>query len=199
MSKNSDFAQVPTRAQIPNTDDELLRAYSALNSLSLVDRKIVFRQACPKEKSNLWKLHLALSMIKRPGLTEQQQAVVLEAMSFASAEVFELRGKDLASKTEIEIALQALTSRAMQIFSKEEGAQIFSQLGGSAGSSPEMNASLPRSLVKTAHGSSRATCGCSHSSDWCWIVCSGGVGCEHTDDGCGTLWRYACDGQCWEY
>lgn len=191
------FAHVP--AQIPNTDDDLLQTYSVLNSLSLVERKIVFRQASPKGKSNLWKLHLALSLIKHPGFTEDQQRVILEAISFASAEVFEPRGKDFASKTKIEVPLHALSSRAVRIFSPDEGAEIFAQLGGSAGSSTEINAFLPRGLVKTAHALPIPDCDCSHSSDWCtWTVCSGNI-CNRSRGGCGFLWWYDCDGICYRY
>jgi hypothetical protein len=44
-----------------------------------------------------------------------------------------------------------------------------------------------------------ADCGCSVGSSWnvsCSDDCAGGKGCSTTEDGCGFLGFYACDGGC---
>jgi hypothetical protein len=190
------FAQIPT--QVLQGDDELLQTYSALKALSMAERKMMFRNAPPKGRSDLWKLHLALSLLKYPGLTPAQQQIILEGISLASAELFESGIKEgLQTKTEIQ--LQAFTNRVKQFFPKAEGAQIFGQLGEPVNSQSGLKASLPKnSVMKTAHALPKPDCDCSHSSDWCSTVCGGNI-CNHSEEGCGTLWLYACTGICYVY
>ncbi len=64
-------------------------------------------------------------------------------------------------------------------------------------------AEIKSSEVAYWDNDSSNTCGCSQKSDWCDIAGElYGVSacrshpCEKTNDGCGTLWRFSCDGIC---
>jgi hypothetical protein len=82
------------------------------------------------------------------------------------------------------------------VFSKAAAAAIFTTLGNASSSSPTAT-NIKVSLVKSPD--ERGACSCSIKSDWCDTICTGNGACDHSADGCGTLWLYECDGRCFVY
>lgn len=201
-------------------EDEILKKYTDISALPLSKRKAVFRNASSKDKSDLWKTHLALFLVKRPELNEWQRETVLAAMSLATPNWFDVKSGDTAWKAKVGDLLRDLEARILAAFSLEEGARIFATLGDSTESAKRTPTST-RSILLTSidykwsidsgaynpWASSRfvaqdlelerSSCQCSTQSDWCPIggFCQGGNNsCAITTSGCGTLWSYPCDG-----
>lgn len=111
---------------------DLLQKYQDISTFSMPKRKDVFRNAIAKDKSNLWKVHLALYLATREGLNNEQQEVILEAIAFATPESYEISNDTSDWRSKIDEPLQAFTKRAREVFSKEEGAEKKKELKFSA-------------------------------------------------------------------
>lgn len=175
-----------TQSQSFTAEGHLLQRYKDISALSMSKRKDLFRRASADDKSGLWKVHLALYLAGHPELTKEQKNIVLEAMALARPELFEISEGDFAWSTKVNKPLKSFKKRALDVFSKEEGAEIFAKLGGRE---PISSTWVDEPPIDEGFG----TCVCSRTSDWCVNVCVGNV-CERTADGCGTLWFYPCDG-----
>lgn len=179
--------------------EDRLQLYYAVTSLPLSETKATFRNASPKDKSDLWRTHLALSLDRRPELNEAQKDVIRAAIALASPEYFEIRPKDSAWKTKVRDPLRALEQRIFVVFSLPEAAKIFATLQDS--NSPNHRdkctgaVSLKRINYAPREENQRGACQCSTESDWCPIFgrCTGSA-CTPTQSGCGTLWKYPCNG-----
>ena len=198
-------------------DDDLLSLYSDLSALPLKERKAAFRNSSSNDKSNLWRTHLALLLVKRPELNEWQKAIDLSAVSLVTPEFFDVRSSSPAWKVKVRDPLRALEQEILGAFSFEDGAKIFATLGDDTDAAkrtltPWGSASLNtiNYRERSAPGpythnrfstqdlpAQRGSCDCSLSSDWCPIsgYCSS-TGCSGTQSGCGTLWSYPCNGEC---
>ena len=202
------------------TEDDILKMYYDISALPVTERKASFRNASSNDKSNLWRTHLALLFVKRPELNEWQKAVVLAAMSLATPEYFEVRPGSPSWRTKVRDPLRSLEEQILAAFSFEEGAKIFATLGNdseavkltpsqsgsfllSGVNYKQLNDSGPyneptgNKFINQDRTRTGGSCTCSTQSDWCPIsgYCHG-TGCTPTDSGCGTLWRYTCDGGC---
>ena len=168
-------------AQLGSTEAEreFVQKYSDISALSMPDRKGFFQKSSGKDKSDLWKVHVALYLANHPGLDKDQKEILLAAISFITPELFELPANSSEWKTKVDAPIKAFTKRALVHFSKKEGSEIFTRLGG-------------EDLQPTSN-LAPGTCICSRVSDWCRDNCSG-ILCDRTADGCGTLWLYACTG-----
>ena len=194
-----------------------------MSALPLKERKASFRNASSNDKSELWRTHLALFLIKRPELNEWQKEIILAAMSLAKPEYFEVRSNSPAWKTKVREPLRSLEEQILMTFSFEDGAKIFATLGDdieAAKRTPTPSASVllnsinykqlsdPGPHKERTHrqfgwqGQDRfagrdGTCNCSTDSDWCPIsgYCNS-TDCSPTSSGCGTLWSYPCNGAC---
>lgn len=115
------------------SDDEvevsLLRKYIGFSEQSLSHRKELFAKAGSMDRTDLWRVHLALNLACRPSLNEAQREVLMNAMSLASPEFFSLSSENPLWKAQVDIPLQALNKRAVAVFSKNEGGEIFGTLG----------------------------------------------------------------------
>jgi len=170
------------------TEIESLQKYQYISTFSMPERKDVFREAVAKDKSNFWKVHLALSLATQAGLSNEQQKVILEAVTLATPELYLIAQDSSEWGTKVDEPLQSLTKRALKVFSKEVGTEIFSNLGGTKPSSNNGE-------IVPIKASRLVTCNCSRDSDWCYTHCGGRL-CIIPDGGCGTLWAYWCDGVC---
>jgi hypothetical protein len=119
-------------ANIGNDEIEktILDAYLAISTLSLAERKELFAKANSKVKSDLWRVHLALYLVNRADLNHEQREVILDAMLLATPELFSLSPSDPQWKTQVDKPLQLVSERARAVFSKSEGAELFTMLGG---------------------------------------------------------------------
>lgn len=173
-------------------DDEaegtLLQKYINISSRSLAERKELFAKSGGKDKSDLWRFHLALYLANRSKLNQEQREVILDAMSLATPEFFSLSPDNPLWKAQVDKPLQLINKRALAVFSKSEGAEIFNKLGGQE----------PSSSGLEPDPDPNQKCTCSHNSDWCLPYDCTGNFCRHTTSGCGTFWAYACTGLCYD-
>jgi hypothetical protein len=196
--------------------DDILTMYFDLSALPLRGRKVSFRNASSNIKSDLWRTHLALSLVNQSGLSARQTQIILAAMSLATPGHFEVRSTDPHWKTTVRDPLRSLEQQIVSAFSLEEASRIFATLGGDTAN---RSATYPSSVLlksinykplsddaqykQWTHSRfseqgielERNACQCSTSSDWCPMssACGGGS-CSSTQSGCGTLWTYPCDG-----
>lgn len=205
-----------------NTGGRDSKMYYATSTLPVRDAKALFRNASSNDKSELWRTHLALFLVKRPELNETQKRIILSAMSLATPEFFEVRSSDPAWKAKVRAPLRSLEKQIASAFSRKDAAKIFATLGDDT-KSANCSATYAESvLLKNINykslsdsdsqtqwadsrfgkqdrgiGLERGACDCSTTSDWCPIsgYCSAG-GCSPTQSGCGTLWSYPCNGMC---
>ena len=213
-------------ASIVNRNDKsgMLGRYYELSALPINESKTLFRNASSNDKSELWRTHLALFLVKDQGLNEQQKKVIRAAMSLATPEFFEVRPSDPAWKAKVQEPLHSLEEQIVSVFSRDDATKIFATLRdniepaicGATYAQPvllnsinykpltEFGSYLPwahnrfggQEKDKGSGGEKRgAPCQCSTDSDWCPL--SGycsGTGCTPTQSGCGTLWSYPCNG-----
>lgn len=195
-------------------DDEILRKYDEVSALPLRERKALFRNASSRSKSDLWRTHLALFLVKRPDLDEWQKEIILAAMALVTPEYFEVRPNSPAWKTKVRDPLRSLEQEILGAFSFEDGAKIFATLGDDSDSAkrtvnPWGSVSLNSINYRQPSDSGPYTynqfagqdmavggpCECSTDDDWCpmFRYCSG-TNCSPTQSGCGTLWSIPCNG-----
>ena len=206
------FAKIPGQ----KTEDDILKMYYDISALPLKKRKASFRNASSRDKSDLWRTHLALFLIKRSELSARQTDIILSAMSLATPEHFEVPSSDPDWKTKVRAPLRALEEQIGSAFSLEEASKIFGTLGDDAELAKSNALVLLRSInykplsdygpVNQWTNSrfrgqemelERSSCGCSTESDYCpiWSICNGG-NCSQTQSGCGTFWSHPCNGAC---
>jgi hypothetical protein len=192
--------------------DGLLQKYRDLSALAMQKRRATFRKGSPKDRSDLWRTHLAIYLANHPELNEGQKEVILEGMSLAMPALFETRPD---WKTNVEGQLRSLENRALTVFSKGEGARIFATLGDVEPATAQSDAGAlapPKNpdSVKTSNPKrmlnrfvaqdmelTAPDCECTRESDWCYNYCSGHVPpCNYQQSGCGTFWQYQCTGMC---
>jgi hypothetical protein len=92
------------------------------------DRRAFFRGSSARDKSNLWRVHLALQFVKRPELNEGQVRIILDAISLSSSEFFTATNDASAEKTKADDALQYTTSA--RCIPKNKAAELFANMGG---------------------------------------------------------------------
>jgi hypothetical protein len=198
-------------------DDDLLSLYSDLSALPLKERKAAFRNASSNDKTNLWRTHLALFLVKRPDLDEWQKGIILAAMSLVTPAYFEVRADSPTWKLKVRDPLRSLEQEILGAFSFEDGARIFATLGDDTDAAKRTHTPWGSVSLNTVNyrergdadpythnrfsrqdlPAQRGSCDCSLSSDWCPIsgYCNS-TGCSGTQSGCGTLWSYPCNGEC---
>ena len=197
------------------TKADILKMYYDISALPLKKRKASFRNASPNDKSDLWRTHLALFLV-RPELNEWQKDIILTAMALATPELFEVRSSDSAWRTKVREPLRSLEEQIFAAFSLEDAAKIFATLGDDAASAKSSASLLLKNINYKPLSDSgpyqqwthnglggqdfeleRGSCECSTASDYCpiWSSC-GGSSCNSTGDGCGTFWSHPCNGAC---
>jgi hypothetical protein len=203
----------------PEPQDELFQKYRDVSSLSMAKRRTEFSNDSPKNRSDLFRTHLALYLAMHPELNAEQGKLILEAMSLATPTLYDVRPDILNSRTKLEERLRPFEDRMLALFSKDEAAKVFAMLGEpephsvSSPQSSSITKELRRGewknrgrnfLAPTRHAGQEyveGTCPCaawSWPDDWCGIgyQCKGSSNCSHTSIGCGTFLIYACDGTC---
>lgn len=162
---------------------DYLRQYLALAPLDRSARKSFFSNAPAFQKSKIWQAHLAMNLARRSELNARQRAVINEAITIVTPELYETPKNDASWSTKVDEPIRLFAKRALAVFGKEDGAMIFSELGGSAPTLHHARTTLP-------------ACDCSHESDWCVYDCWSS-NCTSSTWGCGTLGLYACNGLCY--
>lgn len=165
-------------------DGEALRKYARLSELSKGDRKVSFNQMDAEDKASLWRVHFGLNLARHPEWTDEQRAIVLEASTMVTPQLYKIP-KDSNWNRLVGEPVRVLTYKALVVFTKQEGAALFAELG--LNEQPKSN---------HAKRSTTGTCGCSTESNWCAQQCVGGAECTVLYWGCGTFGLYPCDGAC---
>jgi len=109
-----------------------LQRYGDFSALPMEGRRVTFSNASSKDKSDLFRTHLALYLARHSKLSESQKQIILEGMALATPELYELRSDKATSKGKVEEPLRQFEDRVRSVFSKEEGARIFAELGDPA-------------------------------------------------------------------
>ena len=197
-------------------EDNILKMYYSMLALPVKDAKASFWNASSNDKSELWRTHLALFLVKRPELNERQKKVILAAISLATPEFFEMRSSDPRWKAKVQDPLRSLEEQIISAFSLEDAAKIFATLRDDAESAkcgatgsvllkninykPLRDSGSYKQWIYSRFGGQdikveNNACVCSTESDYCPIrkFCSG-TACRPTQSGCGTLWLYPCNG-----
>jgi hypothetical protein len=165
-------------------DSEAVRKYSQLSELSKDDRKSSFSLMSAEDKSSLWRVQFGLNLARHPEWTEQQRSIVLEAMTMVTPQLYETP-RDRNWTRLVDEPVRLLTQKALLVFTKQEGAAVFSELGLSE--QPKLN-----HAQKTPRG-----CECAQESDWCGPYQCITNECTVLIYGCGTFGIYACNGKCY--
>ena len=164
-------------------DGEALRKYTQLSELSKADRKVSFSLMSAEDKSSLWRVHFGLNLARHPEYTEQERSIVFEAITMATPQLYKIP-KDSNWTRLVDEPVRLLTQKALLVFTKQEVAALFSELGSDA---------QPRSNHARRPAGS---CACSTECDWCSYHCTSSE-CTVLTWGCGNFGLYACNGLCY--
>jgi hypothetical protein len=174
-------------AWIAANEIDLPTGYDDIVQFPAAYRRAIFDILSPAEQSSLWQQHFQAYLAANPGLTAEQIAFIHEASAAASPAFFAdhagaASGEDPAARA------HALEAEATMLFAEDELHSLLASLG-------------PEDPALEAVAARRVRCHCSTDSDWCnrrgdGLRCRGGAaGCER-HGGCGTLFRFTCNGLC---
>jgi hypothetical protein len=212
---NDQAVQLFAKVSAAQGEEDILKMYYDLSALSLRKRRAAFRNATNIDRSNLWRMHLAMFFLKRE-LTELQKQVILSGMSLATPAYFAVRSTDADWNAKVREPSYLLEQQILNAFDLHDAAKIFATLGDDGESAKSSALVLLKNInykplsdsgpyKQWAHTRvsrqdmelERSSCQCSTDSDYCpiWSACGPGS-CAQTGDGCGTLWNYPCNGAC---
>lgn len=172
----------------------LREVYDALATKSQFERQDIVPTLPPDVQTALWTIHLKQFLVNHPELTVEQRSVIYEALGLLTSDVFErLRSTDAATRVAAEGEVDELGARAKLRMSRALGREALAQIGP-----PQVTPAIAtNSAEPPGHGQPNDTCDCSIVSDYCWFGdCLYTFTCTRTPSGCGTLFRYRCDGLC---
>ncbi|HYK00712.1 MAG TPA: bacteriocin fulvocin C-related protein [Thermoanaerobaculia bacterium] len=154
-------------------------------------RRLVARMPAATQ-AEVWSRHLLRTLVEHPEFTTEQRAVIQEALLLLTPELFEIGSSDPRWQERVDRPLRALTHRIIAAFPDHRGLmrELFTQLG------PDVAASEPRGKRSPVAQSEYPDCTCSVVSDWCSFGECRNHWCVFTSSGCGTFFRYACEGEC---
>lgn len=115
--------------KITNAEDNAIQSYIKISSLPEDKQRDFFIAASAEQKADLWKVHMALAITKRPNLNKDQRGIITEAASLLTAESFETPAANNSSKMAL---LQSLSQRARAVFPRADVAEMLFRLGGGA-------------------------------------------------------------------
>lgn len=177
--------------------DNLPTNFAAITEYPLEYRRAIFSKLTPEQKANVWTKKLS-EVLNNVDLNREQHRLL--------EYVIENINPDLFDKNK-EKNLIVGDNTLKKVFGETLAGNIFSKLN----SMEELKENQAKSIVYGINiigqtndvvtaSTGTADCGCSSSSDYCGATndCSTGGAwtCEESDWGCGSLWRYGCDGRC---
>jgi hypothetical protein len=165
------------RGRLPETYDEIAARPTAY-------RRAILEALPPRTRSRLWVEHVQRYRTSHPELTAEQSAVLdrAEAMAATESAFAPATGADLRPR------LAGLEQAAVQTLGRDRARALLATFG------PPEAATVANPLVPGITG-----CTCSVDSDYCanGTVCEDYENdCRHATSGCGTFYRYPCDGRC---
>jgi hypothetical protein len=120
------MAQNPTLQDI-NSDKVVLQNYMTISSLPVDQKSGIFANISNEDKANLFRFHLAFQILKRPWLNQLQKDFLLETISTVSPQSYDQSPQIVALNQQ---NAQLLQQKILGLFQKQEGFDIFANLGG---------------------------------------------------------------------
>jgi hypothetical protein len=121
-----------SNSDTPINEDELLQKYVVLCGQNAPDKIQSMQTLNPVERTYIWRLHLGLYLAhKSLTLTRDQQNIVIETLALISPQLFNPPDPNNPNgrATTLE-RVDQLRRRGLQVFTKDEAAEIFSAIGG---------------------------------------------------------------------
>ena len=112
---------------------EPLEKYILTPEAPIPDPRDFFKGSRPRDKSLLWKTHLALQLVHHPEFEKQQVQVVLDAIDLSTPEFFAAANTTSANRTKADEDLEALTRRAISVFTNVQVVQLFANAADAQG------------------------------------------------------------------
>jgi hypothetical protein len=169
---------------------ELLQKYQDISAVSMLKRKSLFRNASTKDRSDLWRVHLALILAKQSKLNNEQREFLQEIISFATPELYQLLEDNSQTRAKVKSSIEWLLARALTLFSKQEAAEFFTKLG----EQPNSVNSIMDELPPDPNTPRTPDCNCHRGfGDMCTYGCIG-TNCRTSSWGCGFLYALSCTG-----
>lgn len=171
---------------------DVVRTYDELRSMPRTSRTQALARMPSSAQSAIWTHHLLTTMVQHPEFTTEQRAVIQEALSLLTPELFEIDPSNRRWVDVVDLPLRRLKERAITAFPDRAFARdLFTQLG------PDSELLQPATGRPRSIQTNSEDCSCNVISDWCYT----GFACKNTwcnfkNAGCGTLLRYSCDGLC---
>ncbi|HEX8395897.1 MAG TPA: bacteriocin fulvocin C-related protein [Pyrinomonadaceae bacterium] len=125
--------EIANEKQSPKTktDIDILQTYKEISALpmnaNMPERRALFLKLPSVEKSEIFKLHLAMQLVKRPNLNQEQKDVILEAISMITPESY---ADNIEKRSIAQQKTTSLQQTSSLVFSKKEVFEIFASLGG---------------------------------------------------------------------
>ncbi|MCC6825436.1 MAG: hypothetical protein IT172_06800 [Acidobacteria bacterium] len=94
---------------------DVLEQYVKIARTSFDDRKVAFANQTSEQKAHFIKLNLALQLVRRPNLNDEQRAFVLKLLSEASPAVY-----DQSRSAKVTGEMAEIINRAFGLFSRAE-------------------------------------------------------------------------------
>jgi hypothetical protein len=173
---------------------------------SMLYRKAIYHELSLQQRRALWREHLSSFVGPDSRLTAKQQALVRSVIGGINSYVA------APAKARDALARDGLTAKRLKAeFGDQLAREIFTDLGGADPRTNETRTSVSntgtRELAstvsvpnsqKSVKTESLPFCSCSVESDWCSHGMCSDIhhDCIATDEECGTLWCYTCDGLC---
>lgn len=210
----SDAVQHRAPADEPIADEEVARIYEELQTKAVRERAQILVQLSPVMQSAVWTRHFVTSLVRHPELTTEQRAVIQEALTILTPELFALERSDPRWKELVDAPLRRLQEKALVAFPDRKFArELFTDLGPepkaenvapSKRDSSDAGTGTPRLARPRIVAPDYDDCACSTESDWCEWSMIGTIAdvacraewCKFKSAGCGTLRKYSCNGLC---
>jgi hypothetical protein len=190
-------------AAVPSERASIQTMYSLIASMPVAQRKILFHGFSAETKATLWQIHLERFAAEH-SLTEEQRGVIAEASALFTSGLYSATPADSDFDSRVNTPLRRLEERARQVLGRDLAFEAIARVGpaDSVDASSATTVLVDGSRATAFHPSRpvpklMSNCSCSWTSDWCYayMSCTGSM-CYYGFDGCGTGWRYACDGSC---
>jgi len=172
------------KATLPGNYDEFVASPSLY-------RRAIFAALPADVQGKLWIAQLEKYRADHPELNADQLSVVQDALDLlVSPDFFAIRPGTVLWKARVSRPLSELRKSAEAAFGRDAAQAVFGQLGGTPEGAFELTRAGGLPVKATP------PCNCSQVSDYCGsgTFCAAITCVRQT--GCGTLWRYACDGLC---
>ena len=178
---------------------ELPRDYDSFVALPLSHRKAVYSRLAAEERQSLWHTQWDAAL-SREDLTDDQRAVILEAVQVMTPDTFALLERKRGWRYQQALEqVQALQARALEAFGKKGAGELFAQIGPVRSQRVVLVDHLVQAPTSTVESATAEACSCSQDEDFCpdgYGCGTDGDGCNVIKDDCGWFWADDCDGEC---